>query len=239
MVAEVIEYDLDRRQVVAALQKSAREADSPVTFDDAITADAGRPIRVEALTWAFGEQTLRKSLANLADAESEASGTEYEAVTLINVEPGVPLAKAERSVLWMPGGRRELQQRLLAAIRRGDTRVSTLDVAGLDDGGRIRKAALNAVMASDEYLGNFGDADLTGGEPLAKSRRPSKIEVALEFYQGRANADAEAPDMVRALKKSLAAKGYDVNDAEAQKLARLVGPRRVTCNADRTACAVR
>jgi hypothetical protein len=83
----------------------------------------------------------------------------------------------EREVVWVPGGRAALQRRLLDAIAKGDTRVSPLDVAGLDDGGRIRKAALHAVLDPGEYLGDFSDADLAGGEPLAKSGRPSKIEV--------------------------------------------------------------
>jgi hypothetical protein len=156
---------------MTALRKAIFEDASPVTWDDYRALDAGRPVREEALKYAIGDQALQKSLTDPANAEPD-RGREYEAIELVYVEPGVPLAKAERAVLWVEGGRRELQRRVLAAIAAGDQRVSALDVAGLDNGGRIRKAALHAVLHADEYLGDFGDGDLAGGEPLRKSGHP-------------------------------------------------------------------
>jgi hypothetical protein len=233
-VGEVIEYNLDRRQVVAALQKSAREADSPVTFDDAITADAGRPVREEALKYALGDQTLRKSLADPAAAEPEPA-REYESVVLVLTDGRTPLTKCETAALYVEGGRRELQRRLIDAIAKGDHRVGAEDVAALDDGWRIRKGALDAVMAEDEYLGTLGDGD----EPLAKSARPSKLEVALEFFQGLDGTRDGADIDVAGLRKSLAKHGYHVDTREAESLARMLAPRRVvTCNPDKSACSV-
>jgi hypothetical protein len=240
LVGDVIDYHLDRREVMAAMRKSIVEDDAtPITWDDYRTVDAGRPVREEALKYAIGDLALRKSLVDPADAEPE-RGRDYEAVELVYVAPGAPLAKAERATLWMEGGRRELQRRLLAAIARGDERVSANDVAGLDDGGRIRKAALEAVMDPDEYLGDFGDADLGGGQPLAKSARLSKREV-VGSWKGLGDAmTAAGIDPVKALKKSLERHGHQVSDEEARDLARQIsGGRRVECNTSKTACAVR
>lgn len=215
MAADVVEYDLDRRETMTALKKAIFEDASTVTWDDYRALDAGRPVREEALKYAIGDMALRKSLADPADAEGEPD-TVYEAVRVILADGRTPLAKCETATLYVEGGIAELRARMLRRIAQRDARVSSTDMAALDAGQTIRKGCLDALLASDESLEPLPES-LGGGQPLRKSR------------------GVRVDDFLREHGDVLKSQGVAI-DVEASRLMGRVVTRSVSCTPSHDRC---